>query len=96
MSKSRPCLICGQQLHNVFDATDHTLLYGETEFDPAVLLPNGFKLQIGSLMRKIYAIADDPEHVRDMCESTYGILYMAEVSPDTLEDVFMEIFEGEL
>ena len=95
MSKSKPCLLCGQQLHNVFDAVDNVTLYGEDYFNPSIILPSGFKVQIGTLLRSLWRVADDPDQVRDMCESSYGMLWLAETNPQMMESVIMELFTEE-
>jgi len=74
--------MCGQQFDNIFEATDHLLDdIGEEAFDPKLILPNGYTLMIGSLLRCIYAYADKPEEVKSITQSTYATLYAAEKNP---------------
>ena len=61
--KIPPCPECGEHFENAFDATDH-LLEDDEEFDPALVLPNGYRLMIGSLLRCIYRYADSPENIK--------------------------------
>jgi hypothetical protein len=51
---------------------------GEEEFNPEIVLPNGYRLLVGSLLRQLFDKADDPEEVRSIVQLTYGTLYAAE------------------
>ena len=74
-----PCKICGQHFDNIFDATDHLIEdNGEEEFNPEIILPNGYKLMLGSMLRQLFDSADNPEEVRTITQLTYGTLYAAE------------------
>lgn len=77
------CPECGEHFDNVFEATDH-LLEDDDEFDPALILPNGYRLMIGSLLRCLYKYADKPEQIKDITQSTYMTLFSAEVTPDVV------------
>lgn len=89
----RTCPECGQMFDNVFDATDH-LLEDEEEFDPALLLPNGYRLMIGSLLRCFYNHADEPDNVRKVAEDTYATLFMAETTPELIVSVIEDMIVG--
>ena len=93
MSKSKKCPICGEVFNSVFDATDHLIVEGEGPFDPSIILPSGWKIRVGSILREMHAVAADPEHVRDLCEQVYGILYLAEYEPDDMDDLFFRLNE---
>ena len=84
------CPDCGEVFDNVFDATDH-LLEEDEVFDPALLLPNGYRLMIGSLLRYIYRIADDPTDIKRVAESTYLTLFSAEMEPDMVKGIVEEM-----
>ena len=74
-----PCGICGERFNNIFDATDHLIEdNGEQEFNPEIVLPNGYKLMLGSMLRQLFDSADNPEEVRTITQLTYGTLYAAE------------------
>ena len=74
-----PCGICGEHFDNIFDATDHLVEdNGEKEFNPEIVLPNGYKLMLGSMLRQLFDSADKPEEVRTITQLTYGTLYAAE------------------
>ncbi len=60
-----PCPECGEHFENVFQATDH-LLEDDDEFDPALVLPNGARLMIGSLLRCLYKYADKPDQIKKL------------------------------
>ena len=79
-----PCPTCGEQFDNVFEASDHLLEDNEAEFDPALILPGGYRLMVGSLLRCIYRYAHQPEQIEEITQSTYMTLYAAEHSPDTI------------
>ena len=77
-----PCKICGQQFDNVFEATDHmTEDEGDEMFDPKLILPGGYQLMIGSLLRTIHFHARGNKKVKEIVEHTYATLYAAETSP---------------
>ena len=74
-----PCGICGQRFDNIFEATDHLIEdNGEQEFNPEIILPNGYRLLVGSMLRQLFDNADNPEKVRTITQLTYGTLYAAE------------------
>lgn len=87
------CPECGEKFANVFEATDH-LLEEDEEFDPALILPNGYRLMIGSLLRCMYRYADDPNQIKKISQDTYMTLFAAETDPDmvldTIEDMIVE------
>jgi hypothetical protein len=76
-----PCKICGQHFDNIFEATDHLIEdNGEEEFNPEIILPNGYRLLVGSMLRQLFENADNPEEVRTITQLTYGTLYAAETN----------------
>lgn len=84
--KIPPCPECGQKFDNVFEATDH-LLEDEESFDPALILPGGFKLLIGSLLRYMFEHADKPGAIKDITQSTYMTLFAAEADSEMLGEM---------
>jgi hypothetical protein len=82
MNEIPPCPICGTEFDDIFEATDH-LIEDEDgeEFDPVLILPNGYRLMIGSLLRCLYSYANDPEQIEAITQSTYATLYAAETNP---------------
>lgn len=89
-NKPKDCPECGERFDNVFDATDH-LLEDDEEFDPALVLPNGYRLLIGSLLRCMYRYAEEPEQIKDITQSTYMTLFTAETSPSTVVEVIEDM-----
>lgn len=85
-----PCPECGEVFENIFDAVDHTL-EEDDEFDPALILPNGYRLMIGSLLRAFYAHADDPAFIEKITQDTYMTLFMAEVSPSAMTSLVHDV-----
>jgi hypothetical protein len=85
-----PCPECGEQFANVFEATDH-LLEDDDEFDPALVLPNGARLMIGSLLRCLYKYADKPNQIKTITQSTYMTLFTAETQPEAIKDIVEEM-----
>ena len=82
-----PCNICGQQFDNIFDATDHLIDDEDgVQFDPKLILPGGYQLLIGSLLRCIYESAGSPKSVRDITQSVYATLYAAESTPNKMKE----------
>lgn len=90
--KDKPdnCPECGEQFDNVFDATDH-LLEDDEEFDPALVLPNGYRLLVGSLLRCMYRYANEPDQIKTITQSTYMTLFTAETSPSTVVEVIEDM-----
>lgn len=88
-----PCPECGEHFENVFEATDH-LLEEDEEFDPALILPNGYRLMIGSLLRCMYRYAEEPEQIRTITQDTYLTLFTAETQPDVIIDVIEDMIVG--
>lgn len=77
-----PCKICGEKFANIFEATDHMIEdEGGEYFDPKLILPGGYQLMIGSLLRTIYDSARGNQKVKDIVEHTYATLYAAETNP---------------
>ena len=93
MKPIKPCPECGEQFENVFEATDH-LLEEDEDFDPALILPNGYRLMIGSLLRCFYRYADDPEKIKDVAQDTYMTLFTVEMEPETVVDVIEDMIVG--
>jgi hypothetical protein len=89
-NKVPPCPECGEQFDNVFQATDH-LLEDDEEFDPSLILPNGSRLMIGSLLRCLYKYADKPTQIRTITQSTYMTLFTAETQPEAIKDIVEEM-----
>lgn len=86
-----PCSVCGQQFDDVFEATDHLLEEGEEPFDPKLILPNGYSLMIGSLLRCLFKHANDPEEISSITQSTYATLYAAETDPGAMKEMIEDI-----
>ena len=77
-----PCKICGQHFDNIFEVVDHLIEdENEPEFDPKLILPGGYQLMIGSLLRNIHMNARNNRKVKDIVEHTYATLYAAETNP---------------
>ena len=89
-NKVPPCPECGEQFDNVFQATDH-LLEDDEKFDPSLILPNGSRLMIGSLLRCLYKYAERPEQVKVITQSAYMTLFTAETQPDAIKDIVEEM-----
>ena len=80
------CPECGEHFDNAFEAIDH-ILEDDEDFDPALILPNGYRLMIGSLLRCMYRYADEPEQIRKITQSTFLTLFTAETQPSVMKDV---------
>jgi hypothetical protein len=93
MKPIKPCPECGEQFENVFEATDH-LLEEDEEFDPALILPNGYRLMIGSLLRCFYRYADEPEKIKNVAQDTYMTLFTVEMEPSTVVEVIEDMIVG--
>jgi hypothetical protein len=87
------CPDCGVDFDNAFEAVDH-FLEEEEEFDPALILPGGYRLLIGSLLRGMFKNRNNPDFIKEVTESTYVTLFTAEFNPDfigeAVEDIIVE------
>jgi hypothetical protein len=86
------CENCNRSFDNGFEFVEHFM---EEEcddvFDPYLILPNGVKLQVGSLLRFIYDHAEHPEQIRKISESTYVTLFAAENQVEEVEAMIKEM-----
>lgn len=97
------CSLCGERFEDVFEAIDH-MVEDDEEFDPSLILPGGYRLMVGSLLRCLYEHREEPSMVSKIVQSTYATLYSAEVMPEIInseiEDMIvegaMENLDGEL
>ena len=80
------CNECNETFDDSFQLIDHTL-YEDEEFDPYYLLPNGFKLLLGSLLRFMYNNADEPEQIKLITQSTYVTLFASENGYDLVDEL---------
>jgi hypothetical protein len=87
------CNECGQEFDSSFELVDH-LLEDDEEFDPALILPNGYRLMIGSLLRCFYRYADDPDKIKDITQDTYMTLFTVEMEPGTVVEVIEDMIVG--
>jgi hypothetical protein len=89
----KKCPQCGELFENVFEAIDH-LLEEDEDFDPALILPNGYRLMIGSLLKCLYKYSNEPEKIEEITESTYLTLFTAETNPlqimNVVEDMIVD------
>ena len=85
-----PCPECGQMFESAFEAVEH-MLEDDEDFNPYLILPNGYKLMIGSLLRTLYDNSDDQQTIKDVVESTYMTLYTAETNPEMLQEVITDL-----
>jgi hypothetical protein len=89
----KKCPQCGELFDNVFEAIDH-LLEEDEEFDPALILPNGYRLMIGSLLKCLYKHSNEPEKIEEITESTYLTLFTAETNPQEVTHVIEDMIVG--
>lgn len=98
--KIKPCEVCGTHFDTVFDMVDHLQEEGEPSFDPTLLLPNGYKLLVGTLLRLVHEQSNKPSQVRKITESAYMNLYLAETDQkqmrENIEDVLVQQFVSNL
>lgn len=80
------CNDCNETFENSFQLIDHTL-EEDDEFDPYYLLPNGYKLLLGSLLRFMYNNANEPEQIKLITQSTYVTLFASENGYDLVDEL---------
>ena len=84
------CHECGEDFDDSFQLIDHTLEDDE-EFDPYFILPNGYKLMLGSLLRFLFNHADSPEQIRHITQSTYVTLFASENGYDLVDELIEDM-----
>jgi len=84
------CHDCGEEFNNSFDLIDHTM-GDDDEFDPYLILPNGYRLMLGSLLKFIYDEASDTEQIRHIAQSTYVTLFAAENGYDLIDTLIEDM-----
>lgn len=99
------CRVCGQRFKNIFEVVEHMADdEDELPFDPKLILPGGYQLLIGTLLKTIYDLAGRNERVKDIVQHTYATLYAAETNPrkmkkfveDIIVDNHMSTFETDV
>jgi len=80
------CNDCGIQFEDSFELIDH-MLEDDEEFDPYYILPNGYKLLLGSLLRFMYNNADKPDQIKLITQSTYVTLFASENGYDLVDEL---------
>lgn len=90
------CKTCGQQFDNIFEAVAHM---SDDEnapvFDPKLILPGGYQLLIGTLLKSIYDNAGRNQAVKDIVSHTYATLYAAETSPRRMKRFIEDLIVSE-
>lgn len=89
----RICNECKQEFDSSFDLVDH-LLDEDEEFDPYIIMPNGYRLMVGSVLRFLFNNADKPEQIKLITETTYIALFAFEngfeFSEELIEDMVVK------
>ena len=80
------CNDCNIEFEDSFQLIDH-FLDDDEEFDPYYILPGGFKIMLGSLLRFMFAHADDPEQIKLISQSTYVTLFASENGYDLINEL---------
>ena len=84
------CRECGQEFNSSFELVDH-LLEDDEEFDPYLVLPSGYRLMLGSMLRFIYNNANSPEQVKLITQSTYVTLFASENGFEPIEELIEDM-----
>jgi hypothetical protein len=80
------CNDCNITFPDSFALIDHMMEEGE-EFDPYYLLPSGFKLMLGSMLRFLFDNADDADQIKLITQSTYVTLFASENGYDLVDEL---------
>ena len=80
------CHDCNITFPDSFALIDHYLDEDE-EFDPYYLLPSGFKLMLGSMLRFLFENAEDADQVKLITQSTYVTLFASENGYDLVDEL---------
>ena len=80
------CKECGQEFDNSFELIEH-LLEDDEEFNPYLVLPSGFRLMLGSMLKFIYDNAHNPEQIELITQSTFITLFASENGYEPIEEL---------
>jgi len=80
------CNDCGIEFDDSFQLIDH-MLEEDEEFDPYYILPNGYKLLLGSLLRFMFNHAEDPTQIKLITQTTYVTLFASENGYDLVDEL---------
>lgn len=80
------CNTCKIQFEDSFQLIDH-MMEDDEEFNPYYILPNGFKLLLGSLLRFMHSHAEEPDQIRLITQSTYVTLFASEMGYDLVDEL---------
>ena len=80
------CNECKITFDSSFDLIDH-MLEEDEQFDPYYLLPSGFKLMLGSLLRFMYTNAEEPDQIKLITQSTYVTLFASEMGYELVDEL---------
>ena len=80
------CNDCNIEFDDSFQLIDH-LLEDDEDFDPYYILPNGYKLLLGSLLRFMFNNKDKPDQIELIAQSTYVTLFASEMGYDLVDDL---------
>ena len=72
------CSYCGTHFSSIFEETDHLVPAGKESFNPSIVLPGGYHLKVGTLLRYIYANRANPNRVSSIVQGAYATLLDAE------------------
>lgn len=95
MKKINRCDYCGENFENAFEMVDHFVEEDDAAFDPYLLMPNGYKLMVGSLLRSLFHQAENPKAIRRVTEDVYTLLYSIECDPLSAKDAIHEAIVNE-
>lgn len=80
------CNDCNKEFADSFKLIDH-MLEDDEDFDPYYILPNGYKLLLGSLLRFMFNNADKPDQIKLITQSTYVTLFASENGYDLVDEL---------
>lgn len=84
------CNNCNKEFEDSFQLVDH--LTDEDEvFDPYLILGNGHRLMLGSLLRFLFSKADQPEQVKLITQQTYITLFAFENGYEETEELIQDM-----
>jgi hypothetical protein len=84
------CNECEVTFSDSFALVDH-MLEEDEQFDAYYLLPSGFKLMLGSLLRFMYNNAENPEQIKLITQSTYVTLFASEMGYELVDELIEDV-----
>lgn len=86
------CSFCGEHFSSSFEKAKHLTVDGSLAINPKFYLNERAFIELGTLLERIYRLANDPEHIRTIVDEAYGVIIDAEEAVYELHNMIEEKF----